>query len=101
MRIDNARAADDLLTLFGGDGRDSITATSLAGVIGVALDGGSGSDTLTGGDGPERLRGGAGIDLVIGRAGDDSIDLGDGDDGALYNESDGNDRIEGRAAATR
>ena len=38
VRVDNLRA-DDRLTLFGGDGRDSITMT---GAIGLTLDGGNG-----------------------------------------------------------
>ena len=76
VRADNLRA-EDRLTLFGGDGRDSITMT---GAIGVTLDGGNGPDTLTGGTGVDRLRGGAGTDVAIGRKGDDVIDLGDGDD---------------------
>ena len=93
--MDNARAADDRLTVFGGDGRDSITATVLSDVIGLAIDGGAGPDTITGSNAAESLRGGPGTDLVIGRKGDDAIDLGDGDDGVLWNDGDGNDTIEG------
>ena len=95
LRVDNASAADDRLTLFGGDGRDSIQATALFGVIGVAVDGGAGPDQIIGSEAADSLRGGPGVDLVIGGKGADAIDLGDGDDFALWNDGDGNDRIEG------
>ena len=91
VRADNLRA-EDRLTLFGGDGRDSITMT---GAIGVTLDGGNGPDTLTGGTGVDRLRGGAGTDVAIGRKGDDVIDLGDGDDFVSHGPGDGNDIVDG------
>ena len=43
IQIEGAQAADDRLTLFGGDGRDSISANSTLGdVIGLTVDGGAG-----------------------------------------------------------
>jgi Ca2+-binding RTX toxin-like protein len=98
LRIDGSRAADDKLTLFGGDGRDSMTANGTLGtLIGLTVDGGAGNDTITGSEAVDTLRGGPGIDLVIGRKGADAIDLGPDDDGLLWNSGDGDDKVAGGA----
>lgn len=98
IHVEGAQAADDRLTLFGGDGRDSISANpALGDVIGLTVDGGAGPDTIAATDAADVVRGGAGPDIVIGRGGADAIDLGDGDDFALWNPGDGLDTVEGGA----
>jgi Ca2+-binding RTX toxin-like protein len=98
VRIKGSRASDDKLTLFGGDGRDQITANAtLGGLIGLTVDAGGGNDTITGSDAVDTLRGGPGADLVVGRKGADAIDLGPDDDGLLWNSGDGNDKVAGGA----
>ena len=97
VNVENSRAGEDRLTLFGAGGRDSITAHTLAGIIDLTLDGGAGGDTLTGGAAADILRGGEDTDVAFGGEGDDAIDLGAGDDFAGWNDGDGNDVVEGGA----
>jgi hypothetical protein len=79
----NGAASDEAMTIFGGEGNDSITGGSGADVI----DGGEGDDTLAGGDGNDTLTGGEGDDtLTVGDG--DSASGGDGDDTFLINQTD-------------
>lgn len=85
------------LVLNANGGDDSFTGSNgLAPLIGLTVDGGTGSDTLTGGDGNDVLLGGDGNDTVSGGRGDDLAFLGAGDDVAVWNPGDGNDTIEGQ-----
>lgn len=78
-------------------GNDSFTATNgLATLIQIAVDGGTGNDTLQGGDGIDRLSGGDGDDVVSGGAGNDLAFLGAGDDTFIWNPGDGSDTVEGQ-----
>ena len=96
ISIENARAADDRLTVFGRGDVDFITADRLTGErIALTLDGGDGQDILEGSDAADTLRGGPGPDVVSGRKGNDVADLGDGDDRYSRTVADGIDRIEG------
>jgi Ca2+-binding RTX toxin-like protein len=73
-------AANDTLTIFGGDGDDVLSASGLAaGAIKLVLNGGDGDDVIIGSDGDDVLIGGAGDDVLIGGLGNDVIDGGPGD----------------------
>ena len=55
VNIDHPEAGD-FLTVNGGNGNDTINASSLpAGVIGLTIDGGAGNDTITGSQGDDML----------------------------------------------
>jgi hypothetical protein len=96
IRIQNASPATDGLTAFGRGGTDFISAeNSLGGRIGVALDGGPGSDVIDGTDAADTLRGGPDNDAVSGAKGNDTVDLGDGNDLFTRGPTDGIDRVEG------
>ena len=102
VRIANARAADDRLTVLGGGGVDFVEADRAVGErIALTLDGGAGDDSLDGSDAADELRGGPGRDTVTGRRGDDVADLGDGDDSFHRVADDGRDRVEGGAGEDR
>jgi Ca2+-binding RTX toxin-like protein len=96
------------LAVNGLGGDDAVDATAggagLAGRILLALDGGTGADTLKGGDGPDAIAGGADNDTLDGENGDDRIsgDRGDdamrggaGDDTLVWNNGDNSDVIDG------
>ena len=87
----------DGLTVSGLGGDDTISATGLAaGAIALALDGGTGNDTVAGGAGVETLLGGDGNDTIDGNGGNDSAALGAGDDTFVWDPGDGSDSIEGQ-----
>ncbi len=75
-----------LLALNGGTGDDS-------------LSGGDGPDLITGGDGNDKLDGGDGNDRVVGDRGTDTLSGGDGDDALVWNNGDGTDVMDGDAGA--
>ena len=82
----------------GGNGDDTINASSLAAdVIGLAIDGGGGNDTIIGSQGADRLLGGDGSDTVVGGRGNDTALLGNGNDKFIWNPGDGSDVVEGEA----
>ena len=58
------------LTVNGGTGADVIDASALS--VGVTLAGGGGGDTLTGGSGDDTLVGGGGTDIIDGGPGNDT-----------------------------
>jgi Ca2+-binding RTX toxin-like protein len=96
IRVQNARAGEDGLTVFGGAGSDFISAENSVGArIDVTLDGGPGSDVLDGTDAADTLRGGPDSDAVSGAKGNDVVDLGDGNDLFTRGAADGFDRVEG------
>ncbi len=79
VRIRNAEAANDVLTinLLGGD--DVLQGSGLsADAIKLSADGGDGADVMVGGPGNDSLQGGAGDDVLIGNAGQDALDGGTG-----------------------
>lgn len=65
------------LTLTLGDGDDRAT---LSGMLGAAISGGAGDDTLRGGAGIDVIDGGAGRDTISGGGGDDTLRGGGGAD---------------------
>ena len=98
IRIENARPADDRLTVFGRGGVDFITADRSVGErIALTLDGGAGTDVLDGSDAADTLRGGPDADVITGGKGNDIVDMGDGDDRFTRTVADGIDRVEGGA----
>ena len=80
-----------LLAINGGEGDDTVEATSATGSVVVA--GGQGNDVLSTGSGNDTLIGGAGDDTLIGGTGDDIIDGEAGDD--IIEGGGGTDNIEG------
>ena len=96
IRIQNAVAGDDRLTVLGRGNVDFITADNAVGArIALTLDGGPDQDVLDGSDAAERMLGGPGQDVITGGKGNDIVDLGDGDDRFSRTVADGQDRIEG------
>ena len=73
--------------IYGGQGNDTIDASTLPGR--VALDGDDGDDVLIGGTDGSYLAGDAGNDTLVGGAGDDTLDGGAGAD--TMRGGDGND----------
>jgi Ca2+-binding RTX toxin-like protein len=89
VTIANAESANDMLTVNGLGGNDTIDASALkAGLINLLIDGGDGDDTITGS---------AGDDTVFGGRGNDVAFLGKGDDTFVWNPGDGSDTVEGQA----
>lgn len=95
VRIDESEGAftDDVITLDGGPGDDTLTGGSGSDV----LDGGAGDDVLRGGDGDDVLIGGSGDDQVDGGRGSDTASLGSGDDRFTWDPGDGSDAVDGGA----
>ena len=103
--IFNAESGDQLV-VGGGDGNDTIDASSFPlGTITLTLDGGTGDDMLFGGQGSETLLGGAGNDMLNGGIGADVMKGGPGDDiyvvdnagdVVVENASEGNERCSRR-----
>jgi len=92
--IDIGSSENLAVNMNGGD--DKLTASNgLATLIQLAVDGGTGNDTIIGGDGNDRITGGEGNDFVNGGRGNDSIFLGNGDDSFIWNPGDGSDLVEG------
>lgn len=78
-------------------GNDSFSATgNLAALIQIAVDGGTGNDTILGSNGADLLLGGDGNDFVDGQQGNDVALLGAGNDVFQWDPGDGNDTIEGQ-----
>jgi Ca2+-binding RTX toxin-like protein len=80
----------EIVTIAGGDGRDTVTGTAYSGAL--VLRGGGGADELRSGDGRDHLLGGPGddvlasgdgVDLLEGEEGRDELRGGDGDDQLL------------------
>ncbi|HEY3018766.1 MAG TPA: hypothetical protein VGJ32_01155 [Solirubrobacteraceae bacterium] len=75
------KLGDLRLKINAGDGDDTVTVSSPAG---VRVEGDGGDDVLAGGDGADTLDGGAGDDRLSGGGGADSLRGGDGADTADY-----------------
>ncbi len=83
-------------------GADTFSATgNLAALIAVAVDGGSGDDSISGSNGNDALAGGDGNDFVDGQQGQDVIALGTGDDVAQWDPGDSSDDVDGAAGLDR
>lgn len=65
----------------------------------LAVDGGTGADSLAGSAGSELLIGGDGGDQLVGNGGDDVLIMGAGDDNAFWSAGDGEDLVEGGVGA--
>lgn len=79
VNVSGAEPARDTLTIDALDGNDSVVALRLAAsAVGLAVDGGDGSDLLIGGAGDDHLSGSAGNDVLIGGGGQDVLDGGPG-----------------------
>ena len=99
------------LTVNGLGGDDTFNgAAGLAPLTLLALNGGTGDDSLSGGDGPDLISGGDGNDKLDGDAGDDrlvgdrgtdTLSGGDGDDALVWNNGDGSDVMNGDAGFER
>jgi Ca2+-binding RTX toxin-like protein len=97
------------LTVNGLGGDDTFNgASGLAPLTLLALNGGTGDDSLSGGDGPDLISGGDGNDKLDGDVGDDrlvgdrgtdTLTGGDGDDALVWNNGDGSDVMNGDAGA--
>ena len=97
------------LTVNGLGGDDTFNGDAgLAPLTLLALNGGTGDDSLTGGDGPDLISGGDGNDKLDGDVGDDrlvgdrgtdTLTGGDGDDALVWNNGDGSDVMNGDAGA--
>jgi len=98
IQIENARASDDRLTVFGRGGLDLVDASNDAGtMIALTLDGGPGGDVIDGSDAADTLLGGPDGDAITGGKGSDTVDMGDGNDFFIRGRVDGHDRVEGGA----
>ena len=84
------------INALGGD--DRVDASALhADALKLAVDGGTGDDTILGGAGADLLTGGDGNDFVDGNQGADTVLLGAGDDRFAWDPGDGSDVVEGQA----
>jgi len=98
--IDIGTSEKLVLDANGGDDRFSATG-NLAALIQIAVDGGTGTDTLLGSNGADTLTGGDGNDFVDGQQGNDTAFLGTGDDVFQWDPGDGSDTVEGQADSDR
>lgn len=102
LRVENARAADDRLTIQGRAGADKLTAVGNTGaLIGLTLEGNEGADTVTGAGAAETLRGGPDGDVLRGNQGVDTIEGGDGSDELIWTALDGADSVSGDGGLDR
>ena len=103
VRLENAKPADDRLTVQARGGTDKLTAVGNVGaLIGLTLEGNEKQDQLTGGTSIETLRGGPDADILRGNAGNDVIEGGDGPDHVVWNRlADGSDTVDGGAEQDR
>jgi Ca2+-binding RTX toxin-like protein len=93
------RTAFTAITVEAGGGSDEVRVDQINGSFAdelLTMNGGDGADTLLGGSGAEILLGGKGNDLVLGGDGNDTALLGDGDDVFRWNPGDDSDVVEGQ-----
>ena len=94
----NALGGDD--TFNGAAGLAPLTLLALNGGTGDdSLSGGDGPDLISGGDGNDKLDGDVGDDRLVGDRGTDTLSGGDGDDALVWNNGDGSDVMNGDAGA--
>ena len=92
-------ATSEVLAVNGLGGDDAFSAQPGTGLA-IAVDGGSGADTLSGSEGSDTLVGGSGNDAISGGAGLDALDGQDGDD-ALTSRDGQVDLVRGGAGVDR
>jgi Ca2+-binding RTX toxin-like protein len=98
VNVTHGDARRDALAIFGQGGNDRVDASAVhADAAKLAVDGGTGDDTLLGGAGADALRGGDGNDTVDGKPGADTVLLGAGDDRFIWDPGDGSDVVEGQS----
>jgi Ca2+-binding RTX toxin-like protein len=95
ISIDIGTSEKLVLNANGGDDRFSATG-NLAALIQIAVDGGTGNDTLLGSNGNDTLLGGDGNDFIDGQQGNDVAQMGVGDDTFQWDPGDGSDTAEGQ-----
>jgi Ca2+-binding RTX toxin-like protein len=98
------RSSFTAIQVAAGGGDDQVRIDQSGGLFtdeAVAIDGGSGNDTLLGGDGADTLIGGPGNDFVDGNRGSDTALLGGGDDTFQWDPGDGSDTVEGQGGSDR
>ena len=88
------RSSNVAITINGEDGNDRVVVVGAI-RVGIQINGGEGSDSLTGGTGNDTIDGGAGDDLMWGWRGNDLLIGRDGAD-SIYGQ-DGNDSLSGGA----
>jgi hypothetical protein len=84
------------IVITGGRGDDTVQIGNGFADELVTVDGGPGNDTITGGDGNDVLYGGNGNDVVNGGRGADTAILGNGSDSFIWNPGDGSDVVDGQ-----
>lgn len=99
LTANEANGALPPITMFGGEGNDTLTGGSAADTLrgdngNDTLDGRGGSDVLRGGAGNDTLTGGGGSDQVFGDANDDRLIWNPGDGSDVFEGGDGNDTAE-------
>jgi Ca2+-binding RTX toxin-like protein len=98
VRQDVARSAFRTISVSLRSGADRFSVSSGGSALTdapLAVEGGSGDDTITGGAGRDVLSGDRGADFVDGRVGTDTEVLGSGDDVAAWVPGEGNDVVDG------
>ena len=91
VNITGAEPPNDQLTVNALAGDDVVDASALpANLIGLALNGGDGTDTILGSQGNDLINGGRGNDVAF---------MGAGDDTFVWNPGDGSDTVEGQGGA--
>lgn len=94
VTVAGAGPANDRLTLNLQGGDDVVDASGLpAGMIGLTLNGGLGTDVLRGSQGGDLIRGGDGDDVILAGDGDDTVVWAPGDDSDTLEGQDGFDTL--------
>jgi len=78
--LTNTSIIPDTITIFAGDGDDTIRTTDTTTGTKLVVDAGDGDDFVTGSELNDQISGGAGNDTIQGGAGDDSVSGGTGND---------------------
>ncbi len=92
---------NDVLTVNGLGGNDTIDASGIASLLAPTIDGGPGNDTITGSSRADILIGGDDDDTITGRQGNDTVFGGNGDDTFVWNPGDGSDVLEGQTGTDK
>jgi Ca2+-binding RTX toxin-like protein len=98
VNIVHGDASRDELGVNAFGGNDRVDASALhVDALKLAVDGGTGDDTILGGAGADLLSGEDGNDFVDGNQGADTVLLGTGDDRFAWDPGDGSDVVEGQS----
>jgi len=96
VNLVQTEVANDVLTINGLGGNDTLSGGALAALVRLTLDGGDGNDTLNGANGADTLLGGNGNDTIDGNQGNDTALMGSGNDTFVWDPGDGSDVVEGQ-----